>query len=379
MILFQHDGSREFGNVISYNECFLSFINQSNDSITLEGINHVPQAVNNKTNILTFGVWEFDITRIIHPTATINDIFAGWNTLVAERIPMDLLFLSLFVKDVTDILTDTKKSKIIKEKIFRKEPEIVVLLRLCYWYHKALQINETMQYEHCYFNDKLEEIKEELGKQLRIKAEKSGLPIFANYGSDRADYHTQLQSIITERIRKQGKANIHKIILDEIRYSILRYASECMFYALGVEADFGIECIKIYENKKSPNLEVRSIPAALRILLDNEGQGNDVIEIKENVDNLNEQILYILSRNKRLVNKINEACKEGLIIILDATGTSLGDVINLYAHGNQQNRSNNKVISLSLHKAINKAVDMMGNILQPRHSDFIFDSNFRGY
>jgi hypothetical protein len=54
-----------------------------------------------------------------------------------------------------------------------------------------------------------------------------------------------------------------------------------MFYALGVEADFGIECIKIYENKKSPNLEVRSIPAALRILLDNEGQGNDVIEIKE--------------------------------------------------------------------------------------------------
>ena len=76
--------------------------------------------------------------------------------------------------------------------------------------------------------------------------------------------------------------------------------------------------------------------------------------------------MYILSRNKRLVNKINEACKEGLIIILDATGTSLGDVINLYAHGNLQNRSNNKVISLSLHKVINKAVDMMGNILQPR-------------
>jgi hypothetical protein len=59
MILFQHDGSRQFGNVISYNERFLSFNNQSNDSITLEGINHVPQAVNNKTNILAFGVWEF--------------------------------------------------------------------------------------------------------------------------------------------------------------------------------------------------------------------------------------------------------------------------------------------------------------------------------
>jgi hypothetical protein len=96
MTLFQHDGSRQYGNAINTIERFLSFINQSHDSITLEGINHVPQAVNNKTNILALGAWEFDITRIIHPTATIYEILAGWNTLVAERIPMDLLFLSLY-------------------------------------------------------------------------------------------------------------------------------------------------------------------------------------------------------------------------------------------------------------------------------------------
>jgi hypothetical protein len=57
-----------------------------------------------KINILAFGAWEFDITRIIHPTATIYEILAGWNTLVAERIPMDLLFLSLFLTDVSDLL-----------------------------------------------------------------------------------------------------------------------------------------------------------------------------------------------------------------------------------------------------------------------------------
>jgi hypothetical protein len=104
MTLFQHDGSRQYGNVISTIERFLSFINQSHDSITLERINHVSQAVNNKTGILAFGAWEFDITRIIHPTATVYEIFAGWNTLVAERIPMDLLFLSMFLTDVSDLL-----------------------------------------------------------------------------------------------------------------------------------------------------------------------------------------------------------------------------------------------------------------------------------
>jgi hypothetical protein len=104
MTLFQHDGSRQYGNAMNTIERFLSFINQGNDSITLEGINHVPQAVNNKTNILALGAWEFDITKIIHPTATIYEILAGWNTLVAERIPMDSLFLSLFIRDVSDLL-----------------------------------------------------------------------------------------------------------------------------------------------------------------------------------------------------------------------------------------------------------------------------------
>ena len=66
MTLFQHDGSRQYGNAMNTIERFLSFINQGNDSITLEGINHVPQAVNDKINI--FGAWEFDITRIIHST-----------------------------------------------------------------------------------------------------------------------------------------------------------------------------------------------------------------------------------------------------------------------------------------------------------------------
>ena len=48
------------------------------------------------TQFLAFGVWEFDITRIIYPTATVDEILNGWNTLVAKRIPMDLLFLSLY-------------------------------------------------------------------------------------------------------------------------------------------------------------------------------------------------------------------------------------------------------------------------------------------
>jgi hypothetical protein len=46
------------------------------------------------------------------------------------------------------------------------------------------------------FNDKLKEINEELGHKTKAKARSYGLPILADYGSNRSNYHVQLQSVI---------------------------------------------------------------------------------------------------------------------------------------------------------------------------------------
>jgi hypothetical protein len=359
MALFRNmssGGCSQYGNI----PCDISSAKQSYENAILEGnYDHLPRTVNNKANTLAFGGWEFDIRRTVYPTANIEQIFDGWNSLVAVKIPMDLLFLSLFLKELfcNNTITTEHNSKcniLDQKKISKEEPELVALLRLCYWYHRCLQINDRMQDNYFNFNDKLKEIKEELGQKTKAKARNYGLPILADYGSNMANYHTQLQSVITDTMRNENKKDkASGGILDDIRYSIYRFLSECIFYTLVSEAGFEVQYGKIY-SKRPPKLDVEGIPSAFRILLDEQIQGYE-LETITRIDNLNEEILHILKQNRRLVDKINDALEEGLFVILDTTGTLLGHIINLYA----QSQQNRKQINQSIRKSVRKAVDMM--------------------
>ena len=80
-----------------------------------------------------------------------------------------------------------------------------------------------MQGNYFNFNDKLKEIKEELGQKTKAKAQSYGLPILADYGSNIANYHFKLQSVITDTVRNGNKKDKpFGGILDDIRYSIYR-------------------------------------------------------------------------------------------------------------------------------------------------------------
>ena len=223
-----------------------------------------------------------------------------------------------------------------------------------------------MQGNYFNFNDKLKEIKEELGQKTKAKAQSYGLPILADYGSNIANYHFKLQSVIIDTVRngnKKGKP--FGGILDDIRYSIYRFLSEYIFYTLVSEAGFEVQYGKIY-SKRPPKLEVESISSAFRILLDEQIQKYHGLETITKVDNLDDEILHILQRNRRLVQKINEALEEGLLVILDTTGTLLGYVINLYAQSQQNGK-------LSIKKSVHKAVDMMfGYVSSKGHLPVIF-------
>ena len=134
------------------------------------------------------------------------------------------------------------------------------------------------------------------------------------------------------------------------------------------EAGFEVQYGKIY-SKRPPKLDVESIPSAFRILLDEQIQEYHGLEAITKVDNLNDEILHILQRNKRLVQKINDALEEGLLVILDTTGTLLGYVINLYA----QSQQNGKQINMSVEKSVHKAVHMMfGYVSSKAHLPVIF-------
>ena len=253
-----------------------------------------------------------DIRRTIYPTAKVEEILDGWNNLVAAKIPMDVLFLSLFLKEsssnntvrVTDY-NGNKSPTLDQRKSSKEEPEPIALLRLCYWYRRCLQINDQMQ--HKYFNDKLKEIKEELGEKAKAKARGYGLPILADYGSNISDYYAQIKSLITDTIRNGNKKDkASRGILDDIRYSIYRSKSGCIFYTLVSEAGFDVYYRKI-QSREAPNLGVGCVPSAFRILLGEEIQQYRRPETITKAGDLSDEILHILRRNRGLVQQHRDA------------------------------------------------------------------------
>lgn len=48
------------------------------------------------------GGWKFNVSRVIYAYATINELVEGWKDLPHEKIPVDILFLSLFIGTILD-------------------------------------------------------------------------------------------------------------------------------------------------------------------------------------------------------------------------------------------------------------------------------------
>jgi hypothetical protein len=95
------------------NDRFLSIVNHGGNDIALEGYDQIPHDTGSN-HIIALGGFEFNIKKAIYPTATIKEIFDGWNELIAQEIPMDLLFLSLFISEVLD--ASSSESKAVKHQ-----------------------------------------------------------------------------------------------------------------------------------------------------------------------------------------------------------------------------------------------------------------------
>jgi hypothetical protein len=211
------------------NQKFLGMIYRPDNGILLTEYDMTPQDVTREVNfgeeVIMLGGWKFNVSRVIYTYATINEILEGWKDLLHEKIPVDILFLSLFIITILD--RDKSES-------IGKEPELVVLLKLCYWYHKCVIMDSNNNFQY-----KKNEIRGELGKGLLAKAEQYQLPTRANLGSDTRQYFENLQPILFA-IGKRMAPPGFTVMLLEIRHSVYRFVSEFLFYSLGDEADFMI-------------------------------------------------------------------------------------------------------------------------------------------
>lgn len=117
--------------------------------------------------------------KMVYPKATIKEVLDGWTKLIEDGIPIDLLFLTLFIRTIFDPTCNTEA--------IREEPELVQILRLSYWYQRSRVMNSQDTFVH-----KVQEIREELGQGPRTKMEKYAVFSNLDRGMDTTQYYREV-------------------------------------------------------------------------------------------------------------------------------------------------------------------------------------------
>ena len=122
------------------------FLMKNSDKIT-EDI-YTPKKINDK--IVLINGFKIQIPNLIYSSATSDNVIAGWK-LLYKILPLKLYSGVFFLKSVTDHITYIRTRGKIQLKILgdELEPELLELLRLCYWTYECsiIETNNTFEYK----------------------------------------------------------------------------------------------------------------------------------------------------------------------------------------------------------------------------------------
>ena len=107
---------------------------------------------------IVIGGWQFDVKAFIYPDAKCEDILSGWDYLCILGIPVDVLSLGLLCLAILEIDDP---------RIMEEEPELVDLLRLCFWVNKCATLMKTGKLDSS-LSYKIDELENEIGQGIKI-------------------------------------------------------------------------------------------------------------------------------------------------------------------------------------------------------------------
>lgn len=260
--------------------------------------------------------WEFDITATIYKDATYKELKSGFEFLLKEEIPLDIFLRAFLIRTINEQSVKDKPVEFDNDLVYAKsEPEVLELLRLCFWIERSKNTITT-------YNHKFSEVKDQLefgGKKNLDKKFSSECKIFSK--------------ILLDPLIPIWEKEIHKIyffkILDEFRFKISSFLSEIMLAVILKEYGFDVEFPILFNDKRVCDLIINSFNAEVKTIFD---QSKNVI--CENT--LNKEILETLKRKKIINPHINDALsKNPHMIFLNLTFSSCGISINdSVANGN---------------------------------------------
>ena len=221
---------------------------------------------------------------------------SGFDFIVDSNIPLDTYLNAFLIKAIDDNL-NPEEPKQYQEMIIdiKSEPELLELLRLCYWINKCkMAISNS-------FNNKFNEVKEQLELGGKDKVETS----FAKKCKI-------ISKILLNNTIPRWERNLHKTCflneLNKFRVTVSSFVSEFMLAAISKKEGFDVEFPIKVDSKKVCDIALDSFEVEVKTIFDQ-------TKFSDTADTLSKEIEGTLTKEK-VVDHLNDALSKHADIVL---------------------------------------------------------------
>jgi hypothetical protein len=248
---------------------------------------------------------EFDVSVCIYSSANSSDVKSGFNFLMNSNIHLDTYLNVFLIKSIDDAFNQERtKAKEYHDTMIdiTSEPEVLELLRLCYWINRCKAIIGNS------FNNKFKEVKEQL--ELGYKDE---------LAKGFADSCNRISKRLSDDVQSYSEKESHAIDflneLNKFRITVSSFVSEFMLAAISKEEGFDGEFPLQPDSGKTCDITLDSFDVEVKTIFDR-------IEFSSTEETPSKELEGTLKK-KKVVDSINDALsKHPDIIFLVLTFTN---------------------------------------------------------
>jgi hypothetical protein len=311
--------------------CFLELLK---NPIILLGDNESRPFKDNEEFLSLVG-WDLNVSSTVYSKSMPAEIINGWYAFETEmgRNVITRLLQPLFLLTIIDTVGCSV------EQIRRKEPRIIELLRLSYWYYRFLNIDTNNT-----FTSKRKEIREKLTRAALTNIEKYKTTLKEN---DSVDNNKEFEKMINSNLieAKEGKPidkDFEKYI-KELRKALWSVISELTFAGLCNDDEHAI-LFDARNKGRDYDFIVDHIPCQVKTIITEDVDakqfftkiGNRINELQNGKmiaeNEIELEIKKILFENQGSITKsINQGAK---ILFINGTQTYAGFLLNQWASDN---------------------------------------------
>jgi hypothetical protein len=278
-------------------------------------------------NHVSFCECIFDVKALIYENATTDDILSSW-TIVRNDLKLDRLVI-VFLRDSLYNLYLTR---------YFQEPDIILMLRLVYWYYRCYLLQSNYTFKH-----KRSEVKKKLTKGLLKQIEKISkqLSIDTDYVSVLNTLALNWEDIIS---RLKSKVIDQELLQTSERYRIVWFkdvwnvTSELLFAAVCGESGYTIT-FEPSSNDHDYDFLMNGYPVQMKSLNISDSLDSVVDKLRERKRSVDSgEITYeyvvqkILGTIRDKISEVEDALEQGARIIFingttdESSGSYLGQL-----------------------------------------------------